>query len=121
LNAIDIFVLPSLSEGSPFSLIEAMAAGKAIIASNIPAIREIVEDGKEALLFNPYIPEQLKEAILKLYHNPELRRKLGQNAEKKVKQYDINVVFPKIIEVYRARLERYSLPKPSPKSTTAVV
>jgi len=101
LNAIDIYVLPSLSEGSPLSLIEAMTAGKAIIASNIPAIREIVEDGKEALLFDPQSPEQLKNVILKLYHNPELRRELGENARKKAKQYDINVVFPKIIEVYR--------------------
>jgi len=101
LNAIDIFVLSSLSEGSPLSLIEAMTAGKAIIASDIPAIREIVEDGKEALLFDPYSPEQLKDAILKLYHNPELRRELGENAKKKAKQYDINVVFPKIIEVYQ--------------------
>jgi len=101
LNAIDIFVLSSLSEGSPLSLIEAMTAGKAIIASDIPAIREIVEDGKEVLLFDPYSPEQLKDAILKLYHNPELRRELGENAKKKAKQYDINVVFPKIIEVYQ--------------------
>jgi len=101
LNAIDIYVLPSLSEGSPFSLIEAMTAGKAIIASDIPAVREIVEDGKETLLFDPHSPEQLKDAILKLYHNPGLRRELGENARKKAKQYDINVVFPKIIEVYR--------------------
>jgi len=101
LNAIDIYVLPSLSEGSPLSLIEAMAAGKAIVASDIPAIREIVEDGKEALLFDPYRPEQLKEAILKLYHNPELRMELGENAKKKARQYDVSVVYPKIIEVYQ--------------------
>lgn len=100
LKAMDIFVLPSLSEGSPFSLIEAMACGKAIIASDIPAIREIVENGKEALLFNSHSSEQLKEAILKLYHNPELRRELGENAKKKAKQYDISKVFPKIVEVY---------------------
>jgi len=101
LNAIDIFVLPSLNEGSPIVLIEAMSCGKAIIASNITAIKEMVEDGKEALLFDPRNPEQLKNLILKLYNNPELREKLGENARKKAEQYDVNVVFPKILEVYR--------------------
>jgi glycosyltransferase involved in cell wall biosynthesis len=101
LNAMDIFVLPSLSEGSPIALIEAMACGKAIIASDIPAIKEMVEDGKEALLFNPYSSEQLKEAILKLYRNSELRRALGENAKKKAEQYDVNVVFSKIVKIYQ--------------------
>jgi len=101
LHLSDVFVLPSFTEGFPFGLLEAMACGKAIIASDIPAIREIVVNGKEALLFDPYSPEQLKEAILKLYYNPELRRELGENAEKKAKQYDIGAVFPKIVEVYQ--------------------
>jgi len=101
LNAIDIFVLPSLSEGSPIALIEAMSSGKAIIASNIPAIKELVEDGKEALLFDPCNPEQLKNLVLKLYNNPELREKLGENAKRKAVQYDINAVFPKILHIYK--------------------
>jgi glycosyltransferase involved in cell wall biosynthesis len=101
LNIIDIFVLPSLSEGSPIVLIEAMACGKAINASNISAIREMVEDRREALLFDPHNPEQLKSLMLKLYNNPELRVKLGENAKKKAKQYDDNVVFSKIVEIYQ--------------------
>jgi len=106
LNAIDIFVLPSLSEGSPIALIEAMACSRAIIASNIPAIKEIVEDGREALLFDPHSPEQLKEALLKLYYDPELRKTLGKNAKEKAKQYDVNVVFPKIVKIYQRVLRK---------------
>jgi len=101
LNGIDIFVLPSLSEGSPLSLIEAMVAGKAIIASNIPAIREMVEDRKEALLFDPHNPQQLKNLILTLYNNPKMREKLGENARRKAKQYDVNVIFQKILQIYK--------------------
>jgi len=101
LNGIDVFVLPSLSEGSPLSLIEAMVAGKAIIASNIPAIREIVEDGKEALLFDPHNPQQLKNLILTLYNNPKLREKLGENARRKIKQYDVDVIFSKMLQIYK--------------------
>lgn len=99
MNAFDVFVFPSLSEGSPFALLEAMMAGKAIIASDIAAIKEIVENGKEALLFNPHDAEQLKKLIIQLYNNPELRRELGENARKKVKQYDINIVFKNIITI----------------------
>jgi len=101
LKGIDIFVLPSLSEGSPFSLIEAMAAGKAIIASNIPAIEEIVEDGKEALLFDPRNTKQLVNLMSMLYSKPELREKLGERAREKAKQYDTNVVFSKILRIYK--------------------
>jgi|GEM_PF-1046164 glycosyltransferase involved in cell wall biosynthesis len=111
LNAIDIFVLPSLSEGCPLALLEAMACGRAIIASDIPAIREIVEDGKEALLFDPFSSDQLKEAILKLYHNSELRRELGENAKMKARRYDINVVFPKIVKAYQEVLRNKILNK----------
>ena len=109
LNALDIFVLPSLSEGSPLSLVEAMVAGKAIIASDIPAIREIVEDGKEALLFNPHDPQQLKDLILTLYNNLELRKRLGENARRKARQYDVNVVFRKITQIYRDVLKKTSV------------
>jgi glycosyltransferase involved in cell wall biosynthesis len=101
LNAIDIFVLPSFNEGSPLALIEAMASGKAIIASNIPAIKEMVEDGEEALLFDPYNSKQLKNLILKLYNNPALRKKLEENARRKAEQYDVNVVFTKILQIYK--------------------
>ncbi len=109
LNAIDVFVLPSLSEGSPFSLLEAMACGKAIIASDIPAIREIVEDGKEALLFDPDNPHQLKNLMLTLYNNPKLRKKLGENARRKAKQYDVNIIFRKITQVYNDILVRHAM------------
>jgi len=101
LKGIDVFVLPSFSEGSPVSLLEAMAAERAIIASNIPAIREIVEDGEEALLFNPHNHQQLENLIFTLYNNPKLREKLGENARRKAKQYDVNVIFPKIIQIYK--------------------
>lgn len=104
LHLSDIFILPSLTEGFPFSLLEAMAAGKAIIASNIPAIREVVEDRKEALLFDPHNTDQLKDIMLELCSNPKLREKLGKNAKKKAKQYDVDKVFPKIIEVYQQTL-----------------
>ena len=107
LNAIDIFVLPSLSEGSPLSLIEAMVAGKAIIASDIPGIREIVRHNEEAILVDPSDAEALKRAILLLYNNPDLRTKLGRRAKERAKLYDIDRVYGRILEEYE-ELTRHS-------------
>jgi glycosyltransferase involved in cell wall biosynthesis len=100
LAAIDVFVLASLSEGCPFSLLEAMAAGKAIIASNIPSIREIVEDEKDAILINPEDHNMLEKAILRLYYDPQLREELCKNAKKKACQYSMDGSFNRILELY---------------------
>jgi glycosyltransferase involved in cell wall biosynthesis len=100
LTVIGIFVFPSESEGSPIAILEAMAAGKAIIASDIPAIREIVRHGEEAILLDRYDVEELKRAILLLYNNSDLKAKLGERARERAKSYDIERVYGKILGVY---------------------
>jgi len=101
LQIFDIFVLPSYTEGMPIALLESMAAGKAIIASNIQGIREMVRHNEEAILVNPYDVEELRQAILLLYNNPNLRAKLGRNAKEKAKLYDVAVVYKRIVKVYQ--------------------
>lgn len=101
LSTFDVFILPSNVEGTPISLLEAMAAGKAIIASNLPSIREIVTNGKDALLFNSNNIGELTDALLRFHANPELRKKLGANAKKTVMDYDVNKVFEKLVQLYR--------------------
>ena len=101
LSTIAVFVLPSKIEGTPISLLEAMATGRAIIASDIPPITSIVTDGDDALLFNPFDATDLTAKLLALFRDSELRCKLGANAKSKSKQYDVDVVFSKIIEEYR--------------------
>lgn len=100
LAALDVFVLPSLSEGCPFSLLEAMAGGKAIVASDIPSIGEVVEDGKEALLFDPMNSNALVKILSRLFQEKELRQKLGENAKKRVRQYDNDFVLTEILDFY---------------------
>ncbi|MEM2741829.1 MAG: glycosyltransferase family 4 protein [Nitrososphaeria archaeon] len=106
LQEIDIFLMPSLEEGCPIALLEAMAAGKAIIASNIYSIRNIVNHLKEAVLVNPYNIEELKQAILTLYNNLDLRIKLSKEARRKAKQYDVNKVYDQILKVYESVMQR---------------
>ena len=101
LTKIDVFVLPSFSEGCPLSLLEAMASGKAIIASNLPTIREIVKQNKEAILVNPHDTNMLQKAILELSNDEVLRNKLANNAKERAKLYDNKRVYSKILDVYR--------------------
>ena len=100
LSAFDIFILPSYTEGCPTAMLEAMASGKAIIASDIPSIREIVRNGKEAILVNPYDAEELKRATLLLYNNPSLRIKLSRKARERAELYDVDRVYGQILNVY---------------------
>ena len=69
LCALDIFVLPSHTEGLPIAMLEAMAANRGIICSNIAAHQELVEHNKEALLVSPNNPKEFEEAILLLCKN----------------------------------------------------
>ena len=89
LPHIDIFVIPSLNDGCPNALLEAMLAEKAVVGTNVDAIGEIIEDGVNGLLINPYESEALALAISKLIDRPLLRKTFGKLAQQKVLQ-DLN-------------------------------
>ncbi|MFQ5901639.1 MAG: glycosyltransferase family 4 protein, partial [Thermodesulfobacteriota bacterium] len=74
----DIFVLPSLSEGIPVVIMEAMAMQLPVIATRITGIPEIVEDRVNGFLVEPESPELLAEKIESLIHNPSLREEMGR-------------------------------------------
>lgn len=76
----DIFVLPSLWEGLPFALVEAAALGKAIVATAVDGVPEILEDGKSGLLVQPGDPAALAEAVIRLLKDKEGARRIGEMA-----------------------------------------
>lgn len=84
LQAMDVFVLPSVSEGLPLSILEAMALGKPVVASNVGGIPEVVKDGITGYLVPPKDPEPLAEKILLLLHHPQVAVYLGQSGRKRV-------------------------------------
>jgi len=80
----DIFVTTSRSDGTPVSILEAMASGLPCIATSVGGIPEWIEDSKTGLLISPGAPEQLAEKILLLAQRPEYGAALGHAAREKI-------------------------------------
>jgi len=80
LSAFDVFALPSVKEGFPWSILEAMAAKVPIVATRVGAIPEILQDHVSGLLIEPRQPEHLARAILELLEHDKLRQDLAIQA-----------------------------------------
>jgi len=113
--AMDIFVLPSLNEGLPMTVLEAMAASKPVIATKVGAIGSVIKDGENGLLVNAKDSEGLRNAIASLLSDPERRRRLGDQAHAWVSQnYTSEAMALKYREMYEEVLG-----KPAPSAMSA--
>lgn len=102
LAAADLFVFPSLFEGLGGAVLEAMASGLPIVASDIPALAEVVEADGNALLVPTRSPERLAEAIAFLRNNPERRRELGRRSRQRFEQhYRLETSVERQVELYK--------------------
>jgi glycosyltransferase involved in cell wall biosynthesis len=96
-----IFAFPSLKEGLPISVLEAMACGTPIVGSAIPGIRDVISNGQDGILVPPESQEQLANAILTLLNDPKLRKRMGQKARQTVTmKYNWDIVLGKIEKLY---------------------
>lgn len=86
LAAADLFALSSIREGLPVSLLEAMAAERAVVATRVGGIPDAIEDGVNGLLVQPDDPEALAAAMAKVLGDAELRRSLGAAASQTVEE-----------------------------------
>jgi len=92
LRNSDLFVLPSLAEGLPVSLMEAMATGVPVVATNIGGISELIESGLSGLLVAPTDALALADAILSMIRDRDFRAQLASNGRRKIAdQFDIDV------------------------------
>lgn len=101
LALTEIFVLPSTSEGTSLALLEAMAAGKPIVATDIPGNRAILRDGYNCLLVPPGNPEKLAWAIAFLLENPAIAADYGMNACRDVsRQFNIEQTVTSLMAIW---------------------
>jgi len=86
---------------NPVKLFEYMACGKAVIASRLPVVQEVLTDGEDAILFSPSKPNRLAECIVRLARDEALRRSLGGNALRAVRErYQWRHANEALLEVY---------------------
>jgi glycosyltransferase involved in cell wall biosynthesis len=108
LAAADIFVLPSLWEGLPIGLLEAMAMGKAVIATNVDGTCEIIQNNENGILVetDTLIPA-LAAALVKLSKDKSLRDKFSDSAVKTVNEkYNAAVMTRQIEDIYTGLLKK---------------
>lgn len=102
LNMFDIFVLTSLHEGIPITLLEAMCLGKPIIATNVGGIPEVIRNEFNGLLIPPRDSKAIYGALIKLLNNKKLRAKFSCDAKKDVQnKFCLNITVKETERLYR--------------------
>lgn len=101
LNEMDVFILPSLWEGMPMTLIEAMGTGLPIIASNVGGIPDMLEDGVNAILINPD-SDSIACALKRICNDYELRKRIGINALKHSLYFSAEKMAKEYTKVYES-------------------
>lgn len=85
LKGLDLFVLPSLKEGLPYALMEAMAAGVPVVASAVGGVTDLVADGSTGLLIPPKDPQAIASAMARISSDPNLRWRIGAAGRQKIR------------------------------------
>jgi glycosyltransferase involved in cell wall biosynthesis len=109
MQRADVFVLPTYTEGFPNVILEAMAAGKAIVATNVGAIPEMLEANSTqccGIIIEPRNVTVLAQALQRLMSDETLRLDMGRRARAKVERdYDSRQVFPELLGLWRKLAE----------------
>jgi len=107
----DVLLMPSLHEGLPYTLLEAMALGTPIIASRVGGLAEVLQDDVTALLVPPGDSRALTHAIVQLHEYPELCRQLGEDAQRlQQTRYSLTAMVTQYLSVYRSPLSTAGRP-----------
>ena len=101
INAMDFLVLPSKAEGLPLVVLEAMRLKKAVVATKVGGVSEVVEDGKTGILVSPNDSRSLTQAMLKLLKDRSLTQKMGEAGFEQVrKRFSETRMCDRVLELY---------------------
>jgi len=101
LSQLDCFVMPSHYEGMPISIIEAMASGLPVVATNVGGIPELVKHNRTGFLIEPFNVEMLADYLEKIINNSKIREKFGINGREWIrKNQDIEKYVDSLIEFF---------------------
>jgi len=107
ISCFDVFVLPSLWEGLPYSLLEAAALGKPVVASDIDGVRELIRHEQSGLLVPPRKPLLLADAVVRLLRDRDYALRLGQNLKADVRNtYTLDRMVSQIQDLYLKLLSK---------------
>jgi glycosyltransferase involved in cell wall biosynthesis len=101
LSGVDLFVLPSLLEGQPLALLEAMASGLPCVATSASGLDEFVAHEEDGLLVPPMDSQALADAVHRLLLDAELAGRLGNAAQKRARTFDVPSMLETLERVYR--------------------
>ena len=99
-KAFDIFVLPSVKEGLPYTILEAMAAGLPIVATKVGGIPDVLEHEQSALLVEPANPDKLANSINRLFSSEQLINTLSTNAKNRVADFSLEKMVAETKKLY---------------------
>jgi glycosyltransferase involved in cell wall biosynthesis len=103
--AFDALVLPSANEGTPVSVIEALAAGTPVVATRVGGVPDVVREGEEGFLVETGATDDLAERLCRLAGDAELRQRLGQSGRERVlKRYSVERLLDDVDRLYRELL-----------------
>lgn len=105
LHGVDLVLMPSLFEGHPIALLEAMAAGRLVIASEVGGVSEVVRHGQNGILVPPNQVQPLVSSIVQAFSSETMRTRIGIAAARDVRQrFSIEAAVRKYVEIYQKLL-----------------
>jgi len=111
----DVAVFPSLWEGTPLTVFEAMAMAKPIVSTDVDGLRDVLVNDENALVVPAKDPQALSRAVLRLLDEPELSRRLSERALATSKQFDIQNFVSKMERLYDLLVGRYRSERRRPR------
>jgi glycosyltransferase involved in cell wall biosynthesis len=103
--AFDALVLPSSNEGTPVSAIEALAAGRPVVATRVGGVPDVVQEGRDGFLVDPGATDDLADRLARLARDPDLRERMGAAGRERVlPRYAVARLIDDVDRLYRSLL-----------------